>query len=140
MEAIYLDNAATSFPKPAGVSDRMKYYLDCVGANVNRSVYTAAQEAGLVTLTLRQRLARLFDFPEPLRPIIRFVFPVSNTALMSFRTTRPSKDLVICFTSTIFYVSIKLVKITSASRIMILLITTAFVLALPTSSAPPFTL
>ena len=42
MEAIYLDNAATSFPKPAGVSDRMKYYLDCVGANVNRSVYTAA--------------------------------------------------------------------------------------------------
>ena len=65
MEAIYLDNAATSFPKPAGVSDRMKYYLDCVGANVNRSVYTAAQEAGLVTLTLRQRLARLFDFPEP---------------------------------------------------------------------------
>ena len=65
MDAIYLDNAATSFPKPAGVSDRMKYYLDCVGANVNRSVYTAAQEAGLVTLTLRQRLARLFDFPEP---------------------------------------------------------------------------
>ena len=36
MEAIYLDNAATSFPKPAGVSDRMKYYLDCVGANVNQ--------------------------------------------------------------------------------------------------------
>ena len=46
MDAIYLDNAATSFPKPEGVSDRMKYYLDCVGANVNRSVYTAAQEAG----------------------------------------------------------------------------------------------
>ena len=62
---VYLDNAATSFPKPQGVSDRMKYYLDCVGANVNRSVYTAAQEAGLVTLTLRQRLARLFRFPEP---------------------------------------------------------------------------
>lgn len=65
MDAIYLDNAATSFPKPEGVSDRMKFYLDCVGANVNRSVYTAAQEAGLVTLTLRQRLARLFRFPEP---------------------------------------------------------------------------
>ncbi len=65
MAAIYLDNAATSFPKPQGVSDRMKFYLDCVGANVNRSVYTAAQEVGLVTLTLRQRLARLFAFPEP---------------------------------------------------------------------------
>ena len=65
MNTVYLDNAATSFPKPQGVSGRMKYYLDCVGANVNRSVYTAAQEAGLVTLTLRQRLARLFRFPEP---------------------------------------------------------------------------
>ena len=57
MDTIYLDNAATSFPKPEGVSDRMKYYLDCVGANVNRSVYTAAQEAGLTTLALRRRLA-----------------------------------------------------------------------------------
>ena len=49
MEAIYLDNAATSFPKPAGVSDRMKYYLDCVGANVNRSVYTTALSAAWST-------------------------------------------------------------------------------------------
>ena len=64
MDTIYLDNAATSFPKPEGVSDRMKYYLDCVGANVNRSVYTAAQEAGMTTLALRQRLAALFRFPE----------------------------------------------------------------------------
>lgn len=65
MDTIYLDNAATSFPKPEGVSDRMKYYLDCVGANVNRSVYTAAQEAGLTTLSLRRQLAELFRFPEP---------------------------------------------------------------------------
>ena len=65
MDTIYLDNAATSFPKPEGVSDRMKYYLDCVGANVNRSVYTAAQEAGLTTLALRRRLAALFHFSEP---------------------------------------------------------------------------
>ena len=61
---IYLDNAATSFPKPAGVSDAMKYYLDRVGAPVNRSVYGAAQEAGLVQYRLRERLARLFHFPE----------------------------------------------------------------------------
>ena len=39
MQSIYLDNAATSFPKPAGVSDSMKRYLDCVGATINRSVY-----------------------------------------------------------------------------------------------------
>ena len=61
---IYLDNAATSFPKPKGVSDAMKYYLDSVGAPVNRSVYGAAQEAGLQQLRLREHLARLFRFPE----------------------------------------------------------------------------
>ena len=44
---IYLDNAAPSFPKPAGVSDSMKQYLDCVGAPLNRSVYGRAQAAGL---------------------------------------------------------------------------------------------
>lgn len=65
MNTIYLDNAATSFPKPDGVSRRMKEYLDHVGANVNRSVYGSAQDAGLVLLTLRERLARLFHFDDP---------------------------------------------------------------------------
>ena len=64
MQTIYLDNAATSFPKPAGVSARMKEYMDSIGATINRSVYGAAQDAGLVTLRLRERLARLFSFPE----------------------------------------------------------------------------
>ena len=64
MQTIYLDNAATSFPKPAGVSARRKEYMDSVGATINRSVYGAAQDAGLVTLRLRERLARLFSFPE----------------------------------------------------------------------------
>lgn len=62
---IYLDNAATSFPKPAGVSDRMKAYLDQVGAPVNRSVYGPAQEAGLTVLRARERLAGLLGFSGP---------------------------------------------------------------------------
>ena len=65
MNTIYLDNAATSFPKPDGVSQRMKDYIDSVGATVNRSVYGSAQDAGLVLLTLRERLARLFHFQDP---------------------------------------------------------------------------
>ena len=67
---IYLDNAATSFPKPAGVSDRMKYYLDCIGAPVNRSVYGPAQEAAITVLLLRERLARLFRFPGDLSHVL----------------------------------------------------------------------
>ena len=64
MRTIYLDNAATSFPKPEGVSCAMKTYMDTVGATINRSVYGAAQDAGLTTLLLRERLARFFHFPE----------------------------------------------------------------------------
>ena len=70
MKTIYLDNAATSFPKPEGVSDAMKNYIDQVGATINRSVYGSAQDAGLVTLQLWERLKRLFRFPEPVTHVI----------------------------------------------------------------------
>ena len=70
MQTIYLDNAATSFPKPAGMSQRMKDYTDTVGATINRSVYGCAQEAGLVTLTLRERLCRLFSFDDPTHAVL----------------------------------------------------------------------
>lgn len=70
MKMIYLDNAATSFPKPEGVSGAMKAYMDQVGATINRSVYGSAQDAGLVTLQLRERLKRLFRFPEPVTHVI----------------------------------------------------------------------
>ncbi len=70
MKTIYLDNAATSFPKPEGVSDAMKTYIDQVGATINRSVYGSAQDTGLVTLQLRERLKKLFHFPEPVTHVI----------------------------------------------------------------------
>jgi len=59
---LYLDNAATSYPKPPQVAQRMCEYITQVGATINRSVYGKAQEAGLVTLELRQRLARLLGY------------------------------------------------------------------------------
>lgn len=62
---IYLDNAATSWPKAPGVSDQMKYYLDRIGASINRGVYAPAQEVGLKTLTLREQLAAFFHHPDP---------------------------------------------------------------------------
>lgn len=70
MNTVYLDNAATSFPKPEGVSTAMKAYMEQVGATINRSVYGRAQDAGLVTLQLRERLKRLFHFPEPVTHVI----------------------------------------------------------------------
>ena len=70
MKTTYLDNAATSFPKPEGVSTRMKEYMDTVGATINRSVYGAAQDAGLVTLLLRESLKKFFHFPDPVTHVI----------------------------------------------------------------------
>ena len=70
MKTTYLDNAATSFPKPEGVSSRMKEYMDTVGATINRSVYGAAQDAGLVTLLLRESLKKFFHFPDPVTHVI----------------------------------------------------------------------
>lgn len=40
-------------------------YVEKVGATINRSSYAAAQQAGLVTLSLRERLCRLFKHPDP---------------------------------------------------------------------------
>lgn len=67
---IYLDNAATSFPKAPKVSERMRYYLDYVGASVNRGVYAPAQEAELETLGLREKLCAFFHHPEPVRVLL----------------------------------------------------------------------
>ena len=70
MKTTYLDNAATSFPKPEGVSAAMKAYVDTVGATINRSVYGAAQDAGLETLLLRESLKKFFHFPDPVTHVI----------------------------------------------------------------------
>lgn len=70
MPAIYLDQAATSFPKPPCVAARMAEYLTRVGANVNRGVYGAAQQAELVELRLRQRLCELLDFADPTHVVL----------------------------------------------------------------------
>ncbi len=70
MPAVYLDQAATSFPKPPCVAAAMTEYLTHVGANVNRGVYGSAQQAELVTLRLRQRLCELFDFDHPTHAVL----------------------------------------------------------------------
>lgn len=70
MPAVYLDQAATSFPKPPCVAAAMTEYLTHVGANVNRGVYGAAQQAELTALRLRQRLCELFDFDHPTHAVL----------------------------------------------------------------------
>ncbi len=61
MRTIYLDNAATSFPKAHGVSDATKLFLDESCCNVGRGSYTRAQETGLTVLETREKIRSLFD-------------------------------------------------------------------------------
>ena len=60
-ELIYLDNAATSFPKPYAVSEAVKHYMLYCGGNPGRGGYPTAIEAGQSVFKCREKLARFFD-------------------------------------------------------------------------------
>lgn len=60
MERIYLDNAATAFPKAAGVPEAMYHYLTSCGCNVNRGGYAEAYQTEETLLATRQQLTDLF--------------------------------------------------------------------------------
>jgi len=64
---IYLDNAATSWPKPPGVAEAMVHFLDEVGANPGRAGHRLAVEAGRIVYNAREAVAELFNAPDPLR-------------------------------------------------------------------------
>ena len=52
------------------MASAMADYVEKVGATINRSSYASAQEAGLVTLSLRERLCRLFNHPDPTHAVL----------------------------------------------------------------------
>lgn len=58
---IYLDNAATSFPKPDCVYDAVDNYMRHQGAAFGRSQYSSAESADAMVLQCRQRLATILD-------------------------------------------------------------------------------
>ena len=63
--AIYLDNAATSFPKPESVYRAVDDFQRHVGANPGRSGHAAARTAGKIVAEARLLLSRLFGVEEP---------------------------------------------------------------------------
>ncbi len=58
---IYLDNAATSYPKPPGVIDAISECVSQCGANPGRGTYQMAMKSARVLYTARERLAKLFN-------------------------------------------------------------------------------
>jgi len=64
---IYLDNGATSFPKPDEVYAFMDSFYRNFGVNPGRSGYDLCMEAGAVVDTTRKMLADLFNGNDPNR-------------------------------------------------------------------------
>jgi len=64
---IYLDNAATSWPKPQKVYDAVLEYMKKWGANPGRSGHTMARNAADVVFETRNLLCELFNADDPNR-------------------------------------------------------------------------
>jgi cysteine desulfurase family protein len=62
---LYLDNAATSFPKPRAVTDAMVHYATEIGASAGRGAYQEAIESSRVLSDCRKRLNTLFNGQKP---------------------------------------------------------------------------
>jgi cysteine desulfurase family protein len=90
---IYLDNAATSFPKPREVLDAVVHYATEVPASAGRGAYREAVIAGEMLADLRARLCRLFHGTHP----ERVVFGLNGTDALNLAikgTVRPGDHVV----------------------------------------------
>ncbi len=66
---IYLDNGATSWPKPEVVYETLANFLRTAGANPSRGSHVMATRAAATINDTRAKLARLFGAPDPKRVI-----------------------------------------------------------------------
>ena len=90
---IYLDNAATSYPKPKKVGQAMLYFLEKIGASPGRSGHRLSLKAGRIVYQTRESLAQLFDVDDPLRIIFTLnVTEALNLALKGL--LRPGDQVI----------------------------------------------
>ena len=68
-KTIYLDNAATSWPKPAEVRQSITNFIENIGANPGRSGHHLSSEAARVVYQTREAVARMFNASDPLRVV-----------------------------------------------------------------------
>jgi len=90
---IYLDNAATSYPKPNVVIQAMTDYMQNIGANSGRSGHRLAIEAGRIVYEAREAVAELFNISDPLR--IVFCSNVTESLNLALRGFLKPGDSVI---------------------------------------------
>jgi len=62
---IYMDNAATSFPKPPAVEKALVEFTRSIGASAGRGAYPRAKQCGQLLDDTRALLAQLFNIRQP---------------------------------------------------------------------------
>lgn len=67
---IYLDNAATSWPKPPVMMEGMIDFNSHIGSNPGRSGHSMSIEAGRVLFETRDILSRLFNIADPMSLVL----------------------------------------------------------------------
>lgn len=90
MQRVYLDNSATSFPKPPAVAEAMARFARDCGASAGRGAYAEARECERILTTCRERVARLIHAEGPER--IVFAMNCSealNTVIRGLLNTAP---------------------------------------------------
>jgi len=76
---VYLDNAATSFPKPEAVHEAVVAAMREIGASPGRGGYGQALAASRLLMTVRESLAALINAPDP----ARLIFTHNATAALN---------------------------------------------------------
>ena len=85
LRRVYLDNSATSFPKPDSVIEALTNYVVNIGANPGRSGHSLAIEAGEIIFSARRELATMFGVKNPMRVVFGFnATDALNTAIKGF--------------------------------------------------------
>jgi cysteine desulfurase family protein len=85
MELVYLDNSATSWPKPKEVLESIRKAIEQYGANPGRSGHKLAIEAARIIYETREALAELFGLEDPERVILtKNVTEALNLVLYGF--------------------------------------------------------
>ena len=64
-DRIYMDNSATSFPKPPAVTEAMVDFARTCGASAGRGAYAEAKACEQILATCRQRVAALINAEGP---------------------------------------------------------------------------
>lgn len=82
-ERIYLDNSATSFPKPAAVTEAMVAFATECGASAGRGAYVEARQCEAILADCRSRIAELINAESPDR--IVFAMNCSEALAIAIR-------------------------------------------------------